>query len=72
MIKNLNSRFSNNADSLVLSSLSNLFNPSITHSLKSDDVEHVSEYLDSVGFQGYRQELFDFVAYVGPCFHSLM
>ena len=65
MIKNLNSRFSNNADSLVLSSLSNLFNPLISHSLKSDDVEHVSDYLDSVGFQGYREELLDFVVYVG-------
>ncbi|XP_053383125.1 E3 SUMO-protein ligase KIAA1586-like [Mercenaria mercenaria] len=61
MVSSLHSRFSDNADSVVMKALSNLFNPSITD--VGADCEAVSEYLGTVGFEGRRNELVSFVSY---------
>lgn len=61
MVKSLNSRFSDNHDSSVLTALSNMFTPGIGQNLKTGDLESVSDYLGQVGFSGFRHELDSFV-----------
>ena len=47
-------RFSDNADSIVLTALSNMSNPFISLDLEGCAIEGVSDYLADVGFEVYR------------------
>ena len=61
LIKSLNERFSDNADSEVLSALSNMFNPLVEKSSKDREIDILSDYLGSVGMLGCKGELRAFV-----------
>ena len=63
MVKSPNERFSDNEDSIVLTALSNMFNPSISIDVKGGDIEVVSDHLAVVGFEGYREELLSFLEF---------
>lgn len=65
VIQSLNSRFSDNADSSVMISLSHIFNPSVPADTKESDNEVIAEYLGLVGFEGFHDELVHFVSYLG-------
>ena len=60
IVKSLQERFSNNADGLVLTSLSNFFNPVIKN---VEDIEEITDYLGCIGMEGYRSELVNFADY---------
>ena len=61
MVKSLQERFSNNADGLVLTSLSNFFNPVLKN--VEGDIEEITDYLGCIGMEGYRSEPVNFADY---------
>lgn len=63
MVASLNARFSDNEDGSVMRALSNLFNPSLSVSQVSEDLEIVSDFLGTVGVEGSRNELSLFVRF---------
>ena len=64
IVNSLWERFSSNKDAVVMTCLSNFFNPLTLQSDLSSDIEVVSDYLGSIGFQGYRDEVIKFCKYV--------
>ncbi|KAG1655480.1 Dynein regulatory complex subunit 7 [Nymphon striatum] len=63
MVKSLKDRFGGNSDTLVLTALSNFFNPRLGPVEKKGDVETISDYLLSVGMEGLRDELLNFARF---------
>ena len=54
VVKSLNVRFSDNEDCLILTALSNFFNPSVNKVSKGGDIDVVNKYLATVVVEGSR------------------
>lgn len=57
MVNSLYERFSGSKDGSIPSALGKLFNPVLGSETVEDDIEIVTEYLNSVEMEGYRDEL---------------
>ena len=59
----LNSRFSDNSDGAILTGLSNVFNPVLSMADKEGDIDVVTDYLGTVGMEGYKDQVTAFCKY---------